>query len=143
MNRTRIYWDTMLFVYWFEENPNYASRVLQIRTKMRDRDDALCTSVFTIGEVLAGAYRDGAVEKATDTLKLFEPPHVEILPFSREAANRYGQIRGTNRVSSADAIHLACAAQAGVELFLTNDHRLHGLIVPGIDFIAGMDVDLF
>jgi predicted nucleic acid-binding protein len=133
----------MLFVYWFEENPSYASRVDEIRRKMQHRSDTLCTSVFTIGEVLAGAYQAGAPERASKTLQLFAPPHVEILPFTSETANRYAQIRGTARVSPADAIHLACAAQSGVELFLTNDHRLQKLIVPGIAFIAGMDVNLF
>jgi predicted nucleic acid-binding protein len=43
----------------------------------------------------------------------------------------------------ADAIHLACAAQAGTDLFLTNDKRLVGKFVPGIQFIAGLDMQLF
>jgi hypothetical protein len=60
-----------------------------------------------------------------------------------KTAEIYAKIRAENRVSPADAIHLACAAEAGVNLFLTNDRRLTGLIVPGIDFIAGMGVDLF
>ena len=59
----------------------------------------------------------------------------------RQTAN--ARIRAENRVSPPDAIHLASAAQAGVELFLTNDHRVRGLVIPGIDFIAGMDVNLF
>jgi hypothetical protein len=45
-------------------------------------------------------------------------------------------------VSPPDAIHLASAAHASVDLFLTNDRRLQGLVIPGIDFIAGMDVNL-
>ena len=68
---------------------------------------------------------------------------MEILPFTSDTANRYGQIRGTARVSSADAIHLACAAESRVNLFLTNDRRLQSLVIPGIDFIAGLDVNLF
>lgn len=51
--------------------------------------------------------------------------------------------RAGHRVSPADAIHLACAASAGIDLFLTNDHRLLPLIIPGIHFIANMDVNLF
>jgi len=46
-------------------------------------------------------------------------------------------------VSPADAIHLACAANAGIDLFLTDDDRLHSLALPGIHFIAGMNVNLF
>jgi predicted nucleic acid-binding protein len=71
------------------------------------------------------------------------PPAVELLPFTIETAERYARIRGDNRVSPPDAIHLASAAHAGVDLFLTNDRRWQGLVIPGIDFIAGMDVNLF
>jgi predicted nucleic acid-binding protein len=46
-------------------------------------------------------------------------------------------------VSPADAIHLACAAARGVDLFLTHDDALRKLIVPGIPFIAGIDGKLF
>jgi predicted nucleic acid-binding protein len=46
-------------------------------------------------------------------------------------------------VAPADAIHLACAAQAKTDLFLTNDKRLVGKIIPGIQFIATLDTRLF
>jgi len=46
-------------------------------------------------------------------------------------------------LAPADAIHLACAAQAGVDVFLTNDQGLARQIVPGIQFIAGLDCNLF
>jgi predicted nucleic acid-binding protein len=36
----------------------------------------------------------------------------------------------------ADAIHLACAASAGIDLFLTGDKQLTKLDIPGIQFIA-------
>jgi hypothetical protein len=58
------------------------------------------------------------------------------------AAGR-ARIRANNRVSPADAIHLASAAQSGVNLFLTNDRVLPKLVISGIDFIAGLDVNLF
>jgi uncharacterized protein len=65
-----------------------------------------------------------------------------VLPFTAEAADHYARIRSAIAVSPADAIHLACAAQAGVDLFLTNDRGLVGQIVPGIQFIASPDTDL-
>jgi len=35
-----------------------------------------------------------------------------------------------------------CSTQAGTDLFLTNDKRLVGKIVPGIQFIAALDTPL-
>ena len=100
-------------------------------------------SVFTLGEVLTGFYKRGAPETANRIKERFRPPFVELLPFTPETADHYARIRGNHRVAPADAIHLASAAQAGVDLFLTNDHRLQKLAIPGIHFIAGMDVNLF
>ncbi len=42
-------------------------------------------------------------------------------------------------VCPADAIQLACAAQAGVDLFLTNDRWLVGKVIPGIQFVVGLE----
>jgi predicted nucleic acid-binding protein len=140
---SRIYWDSMLFVYWLEDHPKYSPRVAEIHTSMAKRGDILCTSVFTVGEVLAGPYRKGAADEAAQIRTAFESPQIELVPFTFEAADRYARIRGTHRVASADAIHLASASGAGVDLFLTNDHALHPLVIPGIQFIAGLDVNLF
>ena len=140
---SRIYWDTMLFVYWLEDHPQYAERTRELHARMSERGDTLCTSVFTIGEVLTGVYKRGTAERASQLREFFRPPHVEILPFNSEAADRYARIRANNRVSPADGLHLASAGQAGIDLFLTNDYRLSGLSIPGIHFIAGMDVNLF
>jgi predicted nucleic acid-binding protein len=92
--------------------------------------------------VLTGPHKTWARETANKFRNFFRETEVEILPFTAEAAEHYAQLRGSQRVDPADAIHLACAAQAGMDLFLTNDHRLRGLVVPGIHFIAGMDVEL-
>lgn len=34
---SRIYWDTMLFVYWLENHPVHAKRVQHILSKMEER----------------------------------------------------------------------------------------------------------
>ena len=140
---SRIYWDTMLFVYWMEDNPQYAARVNAIRSRMRERNDELITGALTVGEVLAGVYRKASVERARETRAILESAVAMIVPFSAETADRYGQIRGSMNVPPADAIHLASAAQAGTDLFLTNDKRLVGKFVPGIQFIASLDTQFF
>ena len=138
-----IYWDTNLFVYWFGDHPVHGARVRHILTRMEQRKDSLCTSAFAVAETLVGPYKKGAREMADRIREAFRPPFIQILPFTIDAANHYAMIRAGLSVSAADAIHLACAAEAGVDLFLTNDRGLVGQIVPGIQFIAGLDSDLF
>jgi uncharacterized protein len=133
----------MLFIYWLEDHPQCSARVQAIYDKMQQRGDTLCTGSFAVGEVLTGPYKKSALDVVAQIRNFLCPPHVELLPFSAEAAHHYAQIRAKHRIAPADSIHLATAAQARVDLFLTNDHRLRGLIIPGIDFVAAMDVELF
>jgi len=139
---SRVYWDTMLFIYWLEDHPEYARRVDQIRSRMEQRHDQLITGAFTFGEVLAGVYRKGTPQLADEARRLLRSVVAEVVPFTLETADRYARIRGTPGITPADAIHLASAAQAGTDLFLTNDKRLVGKIVPGIQFIASLDTQL-
>jgi predicted nucleic acid-binding protein len=138
-----IYWDTNLFMYLLEEDPNFFKIVERLLVKMNERGDSLCTSVFTRGEVLIGPEKRGTPELSRRIRDYLQPPEVDILPFTEDTADYYARIRANNKVSPADAIHLASAAAAGVDLFLTNDRALQRMIVPGIQFVGGMDVDLF
>ena len=139
---SRIYLDSMLFIYWLEDNPVFANRVAAVHARMQERNDRIFTSAFTLGEVLAGAYRKGAGSSADEVREVLLSLVSEVVPFNAETAVYYGRIRGTHGVTSHDAIHLACAAQAGIDLFLTNDNNLVGKVIPGIHFIAGLNSDI-
>jgi predicted nucleic acid-binding protein len=140
---SRIYWDTMLFIYWLEENPDFGERVDAIWSRMRKRDDQLITGALALGELLAGAYKRGADrQRIQDVRAAFENAVSEVVPFTAEAADLFGRIKGSSKIPSADAIHLACAATAGTDLFLTNDKNLVGRVIPGIQFIAGIDSNI-
>jgi len=140
---SRIYWDTMLFIYWLEDHPQFAKRVDTIHSRMQERNDQLLTAAFTIGEVLAGTYRQGKSSSAKQTKEALLSVVSEVVEFTADTAERYAQIRGSLGVAAPDAIQLASAAQAGTDLFLTNDKRLLGKFVPGVQFIASLDTQLF
>jgi uncharacterized protein len=139
---SRVYWDSMLFIYWLEDHPQYAKQVDAIHSRMKQRNDRLITGAFTFGEVLAGTYRKGRAELADQFRTLLRSAVAEIVPFTVGTAEHYARIRGALGTSPADAIHLASAAQAGTDLFLTNDKSLVGKIVPGIQFIAMLDTQI-
>lgn len=134
-----VYWDTMLFIYWLEAHPQHAKQVEKIHRRMAERGDQLCTSLFTLGEILTGAYKAGSTAEARKIRDYFESRAVRLLPFNNEAADRYARIRAQWKVSPADAIHLACASVAQVDLYLSNDSDLKKLVIDGIHFIAGLD----
>jgi predicted nucleic acid-binding protein len=140
---SRVYWDTMLFIYWLEENPQFGKRVDAIWSRMQERNDQLITGTLAFGEVFAGAYKRGANRERIQAVKAaLEDAVSEVIPFTAETADVFGQIKGSLNIPSADAIHLACAATAGTDLFLTNDKDLVGRVIPGIQFIAGLHSDI-
>lgn len=136
---SRIYWDTMLFVYWLEGHPQHAATVGAIHRRMMQRGDVLVTSAFSMAEALVGARKLGSIQRERQIREFFGLFVGDLLPFGPESAVRYADVRAAQRVSPPDAIHLASAAEAGIDLFLTNDRRLQGLVIPGIQFIVGMD----
>lgn len=140
---SRVYWDSMIFIYLLEANPDFGERVQHMHQSMLRRGDVLCTSVFTIGEVLTGPRKRNDLAVIRELKKFFGGKEVEILPFGLEAADRYSVIRAETRVSQADGIHLATAAASGVDLFITNDDKLQKLAIPGIRFFADVDGKVF
>ena len=139
---TRIFWDAMIFIYLLQDDPVFGERAAAWRRRCLERGDLICTSALAVAEVTAGVQRDRSEEDAREIRKAIISSGVHVLPFDAETIDLFANIRSTFRSSSADTIHLACAAKFGVDLFLTQDSKLHKLHVPGIKFIAGLDANL-
>lgn len=137
-----VFWDTNLWIYAMEDHPEFAPKVQKIRERMIERQDRLCTSALTIGELLAGPYRKGNHELAARYKSVLYSAAVEIIAFTAACADHYARLRADGGIAPPDAIQLACAAQARVDLFLTSDRRLSRRIVPGIQFIADVDAGI-
>lgn len=135
----RVYWDSMLFVYLLEKHPVLGPKVVELYESMTRRSDTLCSSIFTLGEVLTGPRKRNDQVGIRGIREFFAGEDIELLPFTFQTADRYSVIRATNRVSQADAIHLATAAEAGVDILFTNDTSLRKLSIPGIKFFADLD----
>jgi predicted nucleic acid-binding protein len=133
----------MLFIYLLEGNPEFGPRVRKLLDQIVNRGGTLSTSIFSIGEILTGPRKRGSASGVEAVRRYFASGAVEILAFSEAAADRYSVIRAANRVSQADAIHLACAAEAGVDVFMTNDRDLRKLSIPGIKLFADLDGKVF
>jgi predicted nucleic acid-binding protein len=132
----------MVFVYLLENNPESAGLVQKIYARMRARRDRLMTSTFTLGELLVAPFRTGDIPLSDAIRDFLAGPDVDLLLFDEKAAEAYAEIRATTGARPADSVHLACAARANVDLFITNDKKLLRLTVPGIRFFASLDVAL-
>lgn len=135
---SRIFWDTNLFIYLMEDYGDLSDRVVRLRERMLARGDELCTSTLTLGELLVKPLKAGdeelrrRYETAISTTAL-------VLALDTPAARAYATLRATDAaIRAPDAIQLACAAQARVDLFITNDERLSEKVVPGVQFVTSL-----
>ena len=62
-----------------------------------------------------------------------------VIPFDLKAARIYASLRMDRSLRAPDAVQLACAASAGVDLFITNGAHLQGRHVSGIHFIVPLE----
>lgn len=136
---SKVYWDSMLFIYLIEKHPKYFPVVKMVHEAMMRRGDILCTSIFTVGEVLVGPRKIGSQSGVDRIRNYFAGGTVSILPFTFETAEQFAIIRTWTGASPSDAIHLAAAAETQADVFLTNDKNLLSLQIPGIPLISNLD----
>ena len=135
---SRVFWDTNLFIYLLEDFGPQSDRVVALRGRMLERADELCTSTLTLGEVLVKPAEQGN-ESLRQRYEDVLARTARLIAFDRETTRRYAEIRRNRSIRPPDAIQLACAAQAGVDLFVTNDDRLSRLTIPGIQFLVPLE----
>jgi uncharacterized protein len=133
-----VFWDTNLFIYLLEGNAEFGESVRQLGKRMEARRDNLVTSALTIGEILVRPLRENDIETAERYRAMFQRPEVQITSFDQKAAQHYARVRRDTTIKVPDAIQLACAASAGVDLFITNDDRLSWKNIPGVNFITSL-----
>ena len=135
---SRIFWDTNLFIYLFEDYSQLSKRVGRLRRAMLERGDQLVTSTLTLGEILVKPLERGDNELARRYEQTIAASS-QVIPFDAQAAVIYGRLRSDRTLRAPDAIQLASAATAGVDLFITNDNHLQGRHVDSIQFIVALE----
>jgi len=135
---SRVFWDTNLFIYLLEGSGERARRVVGLRERMLARGDQLYTSALTLGEILVKPAQAGDTTLQQEYEQTLSAGAV-IVPFDQPAARAYAVIRRDRNIRPPDAIQLACAVTARVDLFITNDDRLSQKVIPGIQFVTSLE----
>ena len=135
---SRIFWDSHLFIYFFEGSDERSLATKKLRRNMLDRGDQLLTSTLTLGEILVKPLQLGDTARCQKYEEALNSTAL-LLPFDLKVARRYAAIRSVAAIKAPDAMQLACAGEASVDLFVTNDRRLQGKQVEGIQFIVALD----
>ena len=136
---SRIFLDTNIFIYFYEDAGSLTALTRSLLERLDQRGDQIVTSTLTLGELIVHPLRTGNEKLAALYEQVLQPPSIEIIPFDRACSAAFARIRLDKTIKPPDAIQLACAATARCDLFITNDSRLTGKIVPGLQFIAAID----
>jgi predicted nucleic acid-binding protein len=97
----------------------------------------LLTSTLTLGELLVKPME----KEASDLCQRYEralSSSAVLLPFDAKAVVQYARQRCDRTIRPPDAIQLAGASAAKVDLFITNDERLHPKHVDGMQFLVSL-----
>ena len=135
---SRIFWDTNLFIYLFEDKGERTEQVVSLRQRMIERQDQLLTSALTLSEILLKPLEAGDRELMRHYERTITAS-AAVLPFDQAASAAFATVRQNPSIHPADAIQLACASAAGVDMFITNDQRLSRHVVSGIHFIQSLE----
>ncbi len=111
-----IYIDTNIFIYLFEQHPDFGEKVVQTIDALRENNQLIC-SALTVTECLAQV-----TEVTLDTFLAMPGLHMAIL--DANLAAEAGHLQRETHLRIGDAIHLATAVQYKAELFFTNDKQL-------------------
>lgn len=115
--------DSNIFIYYFEENPQFAKASKKIFDGLSVEIIRGVTSVLTLAEVLS---KKGLPDNIARNLEesFFEIPNLSILEVNRSIAKDAAKIRRKYGFRIPDAIQLATAVTAHTQVFITNDARL-------------------
>jgi predicted nucleic acid-binding protein len=139
----RFYLDSMVWIYLFEGNPEFGTAAQKLLSDLRAGGHTLLTSHFLLGEILVVPVRKkDAFTVASYRRLLVETSAVEVVPFTAETAVQFATIRAAHKTSSPDALHLALAASARADVFVTGDARLIGTSVSGLGRIVDLSYRL-
>ena len=118
------YLDSNIVMYFIESRSLWGPRATAVIGDMRSHGDILAVSDLTRMECRVGPVRAGDAFLLQAFDSFFSAAGVGVIPITSAAWDRATTIRAKHGFRALDAIHLATAAEAGCDIFLTNNKRL-------------------
>jgi predicted nucleic acid-binding protein len=121
-NHQRVLIDTSIWIYHFEQNPEYAPAAAQVIERLEDGKFRGIASELTLLELTVRPLQLGRQDAADDYETLLSYfPNLQLEPVSRGILLEAAGLRARYGLRSPDAIQLATGLQAGATLAVTND----------------------
>ncbi len=126
--------DTVIFIYWIEENPAYLSQIEPLFRAVDRGEIEVVTSAITLLEVLVVPYRAAKVGLAERYEQLLtRASHLRMVDIDRQQLRAAAQLRAVHGIRTPDALQLAAGLATRATTMITNDRRLPG--IPGLEVL--------
>ncbi len=124
---TRRYWDSACFLAWLQGEEGRVDRCDAVLSLAERGRIEIVTSVFTLTEVLRLRPRDALPgERRAAVESLFNRPAIRTMMLTRRLAEAARELVWDQGVSPKDAVHVASALAARVDVLNTFDNLLIG-----------------
>ncbi|MDN3625583.1 type II toxin-antitoxin system VapC family toxin [Methylobacterium isbiliense] len=119
------YWDSDCFLGWLQAEPDKEARCKEVLKEARAGNITIVTSALTIAEVLV--YRGHArvpPEKRLMVEKFFKNEFIIVRSVTRRVAEKARELVWDFGIFPKDAVHVATAVDAKLQVMNTFDHGL-------------------
>lgn len=122
---SRVFLDTSLFIYLFEDHPRYAPSLVTVFDSIAKGKIQAMTSVISLAEVLTKPFEAKDVPLIKKYREIFlHLPHLTLIHIDDQMAVEAARIRSEYGFHLTDCLQLAAAKGGGATSFFTNDKQL-------------------
>jgi len=117
--------DTMVFIYYFEENASYVAKIEKLFKAVEDKKVKAFTTIISLSEILVRPLSLGNADLADNYKNAINTfPNLTVLPVNQSMAVLAASLKAKYRIKLPDAIQVAGALFSSSEVFITNDKDL-------------------
>ena len=118
----RIAFDTNVFIYQLEANPQYVDLTSRVFAWLERPDRRAVTSTITMTELLVQPYRDFGGRRVDEFYALLATiPNLDWIAPDLEIADTAARLRASHRLRTPDALQAATAIRERATGMVTND----------------------
>lgn len=120
----RVYLDANVVIHLVEGSRAHAAALAAFMDDLRGKAFTAVTSALTLTELLVPAFRQDRWSETKRLRAFLEDGPIEMIDPTREAYVEAARYRSECDLSALDALHVACAIEAGCTIFLTQDQAI-------------------
>ena len=121
----RAYFDTNIFIYLLEENPQYFQATVDLAAYLESIQCKIFTSELTLAECLVKPFADNDIQSQDAYVQsIANSAFLTVEPITKKTLIRAAQLRAKLKNKLPDSIHLATALDCDCDLFVGNDKKI-------------------